>query len=394
MSGVNSIAPLPGGTPLVGAVGLSSTSPAIIVGSSSGTNSLTVALGNIGGVRTMNTQNGDLNIIMSDGMGIVESTGGNLLLHPYFPLTGTATSGTVVAQNLTGALAWAVGSGDISTVAYVPGALVIYSGTTYICLVAQPIGSAFPSATNPNWKSIGTGSGCEGITWNTNGFNTVNTSIGIVGQQVNPFNTASGTGGFTIFGADAYSFVNNFATLNQTGALLDPTNSTNFANVVMRTTYTGSFTYETLPNLPQIPNWLYILAYGIHPSVQSNFTSTPVVIATPRQLCVLESGTITRTSGTGNTPRNITPLNSGSTGLNVGFPNNYSSYPANGLGVFWNNPPAQTIAEITSTVLTSVNGFGTVSKSPCIGQCDLSSDNPQVGDVYRYEITLAWYIIN
>jgi len=127
---VNSVAPLPGGTPLINAVGISSTSPAIVVGGSSATNSITLALGNVGGVKTMNTQNGDLNMIMSDGMGIVESTGGNLLLHPYFPLSGTATTGTLVAGNLNGSIAWQ-GASSLSTVAYVPGAVVINSGTTY-----------------------------------------------------------------------------------------------------------------------------------------------------------------------------------------------------------------------------------------------------------------------
>lgn len=162
MSGVSSIAPLPGGTPYTGAVGFSSTSPAIIVGQNSGSNAITFALGNIGGVKTLNTQNGDLNMIMSDGMGIVESAGGNLLLHPYFPLSGTATTATLVAGNLNGAspLAWQ-GASSLSTVAYVPGAVVIYSSTTYVCLVAQPIGSAPPS-NGANWQSIGGGGGGGG----------------------------------------------------------------------------------------------------------------------------------------------------------------------------------------------------------------------------------------
>ena len=73
--------------------------------------------------------------------------------------SGGAGSALLQAQNLTGALAWAGGGSPVvSTVAYAPGALVISGSSTYVCLVAQPIGSVAPT-NGANWQSIGGGSG-------------------------------------------------------------------------------------------------------------------------------------------------------------------------------------------------------------------------------------------
>lgn len=197
MSSVTSLAPLPGGTPLTGAVGVSSTSPAIVVGGSSGTNSITLALGNIGGVKTMNSQNGDLNMIMADGMGFVESTGGNLLLHPYYPITGTATTATVVAGNLANALAWDSAS------AYVPGAMVISGGSTYVCLVAQPASSPAP----PNagaWQSVGGGSGGSSIS-NAGGSVSID-ATGVITSSTDVDTNIVGTGTTSVIQMTAPTF--------------------------------------------------------------------------------------------------------------------------------------------------------------------------------------------
>ena len=382
-----------------GAITLASSVPGILGVSNNPTAPYTITLAPINAnVGSLNGKLGAVVLASPDNSLAFTPTalGSTINVSGYVPTgSGGAGSALLQAQNLSGALAWAGGGSPVvSTVVYNPGALVIYSGTTYVCRVAQPIGSVAP-ANGANWQSIGTGGSSSGTTWDLNGLNTANTSIGIVGQQVNPFDTDPSTGGFKVFDANAYSFINNFAPLGGVGKLEDPNNSTNFGTVGLRTTYTGSFTMTTIPNISNIPNWLYILAYGTHPSIPSSYITTPIVAGSPAQLCKILNGTMTRISPTSATPINITPLSSGSPGTPTQQPNNYVSYPADVWGVFWDTPPAVNVPTITSVAVPSVVGYtGLVSQSPCIGECDISADNPQVGDVYSYSITVAWYLYN
>ena len=210
-----------------GAITLASSVPGILGVSNNPTAPYTITLAPINAnVGSLNGKLGSVLLASPDNSLAFAPTalGSTINVSGYVPTgSGGAGSALLQAQNLSGALAWAGGGSPVvSTVVYNPGALVIYSGTTYVCRVAQPIGSVAP-ANGANWQSIGTGGSSSGTTWDLNGLNTANTSIGIVGQQVNPFDTDPTTGGFKVFDANAYSFINNFAPLGGVGKLADLT---------------------------------------------------------------------------------------------------------------------------------------------------------------------------
>ena len=128
-----------------------------------------LAVSNTAGVLTFSPTAGGVSSVNGlSGNPVITNADGNLTVS-LPPLTSnidiattTATNGgtaVLVAQNTGSALAWA-GSGSplVSTVAYTVGAVVIYSGDTYVCLVAQAIGTSFP-VNGANWQSIGGGGG-------------------------------------------------------------------------------------------------------------------------------------------------------------------------------------------------------------------------------------------
>jgi hypothetical protein len=105
-------------------------------------------------------KNGDIVLATPDGcLGITaDAISPTLNFNAYN--SALNTSG-MVANNISGALAWN------SANAYAVGAVVISSGTTYVCLTAQPASS--PAPTNgAGWQSIGGGGGGGG-NWNWRG---------------------------------------------------------------------------------------------------------------------------------------------------------------------------------------------------------------------------------
>ncbi len=145
MSGVDSIQNF-GSSPLTGAVIVNGVG-SITSGQSGQT--INFALGSIPAVTSLNGESGAQTIALNNGMGSITTDGlGGIQFFPYAPATGTATSATLVSQNLP-TLAWSAGS-------YVPGAVVIGSdNNTYVCVA--PSTSAPPSA--GEWVAIGGGGG-------------------------------------------------------------------------------------------------------------------------------------------------------------------------------------------------------------------------------------------
>lgn len=158
------------------------------------------AVGGVAGVTSLNTATGAVVMTLQGGMGSISTAGGNIDINPWTPASGTALSATTVAQNLPGSIAWE-GTGT-STKAYNAGAMVIYSGATYICLVGQSVGSV-PPANGANWQSIGGGGGGSSITAGgatvacddpaATGNITLTTSAGSNGDVT--IDTTSGSGG-------------------------------------------------------------------------------------------------------------------------------------------------------------------------------------------------------
>ena len=170
MSGVTAIKTATG-TTCVGEITLTSTVPTLLSVSNTPTAPYTVNFAPISAnIATLNGKTGNAILQSSDNTLNITPVplSQTIQLSGYVPTgSGGAGSALLAAQNLTGTspLSW---SGDtstppISTLAYTPGALVIYSGTTFVCLVAQPVGSALPVA-GANWASIGGGTTGSSIT--------------------------------------------------------------------------------------------------------------------------------------------------------------------------------------------------------------------------------------
>jgi hypothetical protein len=178
MSGVTSLSG-GGGTPFSGAIGIVSNNGAITVGqdTSAPNNNITLAY-NPNGITAFSVggapATGNITFDTGTGLSYTNDGFGTVTLNTFAPATGTATDAVMVAQNLENALAWASDGGTppTSTVAYNPGAVVIYSSTPFVCLVAQPIGSVGGPVNGPNWQSIG-GGGPAGNSINANGASVV-----------------------------------------------------------------------------------------------------------------------------------------------------------------------------------------------------------------------------
>ena len=151
-----------GAGPLDGNITIASTVPGLLGIASTPASPYTINFSPISA--SVNTLNGKLgNVVLASPDNTLafapSALGATINISGYVPTgSGGAGSALLQAQNLTGALAWAGGGGPpaVSTVAYAVGAVVIYSGTTFVCLVAQPIGSALP-VNGANWQSIGGG---------------------------------------------------------------------------------------------------------------------------------------------------------------------------------------------------------------------------------------------
>ena len=157
MSGVTALITSTGGN-VTGDVTLASTQPGILTVSNNPTAPYTINFSPVSA--TVNTLNGKIGALTlgSDYQSYVTSPiNGDITVTPYVPATGTATDATLTAPALGTALAWNTAN------AYVPGNVVINSGTTYVCLVAQPASSSAPTD-GANWQSIGGGVGGGSIT--------------------------------------------------------------------------------------------------------------------------------------------------------------------------------------------------------------------------------------
>ena len=143
-----------------GAITLASSVPSILGVSNNPTAPFTITLAPINAnVASLNGKLGSVVLASPDNTlaFTTPALGSTINISGYKPTgSGGAGSALLQAQNLTGALAW-----DGATVAYTPGAVVIHSGETYVCLVAQPIGSVAP-VNGANWQSIGGGGGPGG----------------------------------------------------------------------------------------------------------------------------------------------------------------------------------------------------------------------------------------
>ena len=167
-----------GSTPLTGAVVLAGTGQ---LSSSQIGQQISIGIGTLQAVKSLNGATQDLAIVPQNGMGtIVYDDQGGLLLNPYSPATGTATSGTMVGQNMP-TLAWTAGS-------YVPGAVVIGTDTkTYVCVA--PSSNAPPTA--GEWVAIGGGGGSSTSISNGTAPNIGTVAVGTDGN----ITLTNGTGG-------------------------------------------------------------------------------------------------------------------------------------------------------------------------------------------------------
>lgn len=167
-----------GSTPLTGAVVLAGTGQ---LSSSQIGQQISIGIGTLQAVKSLNGATQDLAIVPQNGMGtIVYDEQGGLLLNPYSPATGTATSGTMVGQNMP-TLAWTAGS-------YVPGAVVIGTDTkTYVCVA--PSSNAPPTA--GEWVAIGGSGGSSTSISNGTAPNIGTVAVGTDGN----ITLTNGTGG-------------------------------------------------------------------------------------------------------------------------------------------------------------------------------------------------------
>jgi hypothetical protein len=210
MSGVTAIKTATG-TTCVGQITLTSTVPTLLSISNTPTAPYTVNFAPINAnIATLNGKTGNALLQSSDNTLNITPVplSQTIQLSGYVPTaSGGKGSALVSAQNLTGTspLAWAgsTATPPISTLAYTPGALVIYNSTTFICLVAQPIGSALPVA-GANWAPIGGGGTAGSSISQAGGSVSVNISGQIVGTAAageNIFLTTSGAGNIALTSA-------------------------------------------------------------------------------------------------------------------------------------------------------------------------------------------------
>ena len=104
-----------------------------------------------GGVNSVGGKNGNVLLTTPDGCLSItpDAISPQLKFNAYN--AGSNTSG-MVANNVSGSLAW------VASNAFAVGAVVNNSGSTYMCLSAQPASSPAPSA-GSNWAVIGGGGG-------------------------------------------------------------------------------------------------------------------------------------------------------------------------------------------------------------------------------------------
>lgn len=146
---------------MTGAITLNTTQPALLGVSNTPGAPFTINFSPVaGGTNTVGGKNGNIVLATPDGcLGITpDPISPTLNFNAHNPTLNTSG---MVANNISGALAWN------SANAYAVGAVVISSGTTYVCLTAQPASS--PAPTNgTNWQSIG-GGGAGGGNWSYKG---------------------------------------------------------------------------------------------------------------------------------------------------------------------------------------------------------------------------------
>jgi len=168
MSGVTDLKTATGNA-MTGEITLTTTQPALLGISNTPGAPYTINFAPVaGGTNTVAGKNGDVVFTAPDGClsFTPDAISSAVKFNAY---NSTSNTSGLVANNISGSLAWAGGGGPpaVSTVAYAVGAVVIYSGSTYVCLVAQPIGSALP-VNGANWQSIG-GGGVGGGNWSYKG---------------------------------------------------------------------------------------------------------------------------------------------------------------------------------------------------------------------------------
>jgi len=155
MSGVSALTTTTGNS-MTGSINLVSTQTSLLNVSNNPTAPFTINFSPVfGGVNSVGGKNGNVSLTTPDGCLSItpDAISPQLKFNAYN--AGSNTSG-MVANNVSGSLAW------VSSNAYAVGAVVIDSGTTYMCLTAQPASSPAPS-NGANWQSIGGGGGGSSI---------------------------------------------------------------------------------------------------------------------------------------------------------------------------------------------------------------------------------------
>jgi len=160
MSGVTDLKTATGNA-MTGEITLLTTQPALLGISNTPGAPYTINFAPVaGGTNTVAGKNGDVVFTAPDGClsFTPDAISSAVKFNAY---NSTSNTSGLVANNISGSLAWNTSN------AYAVGAVVIDSGSTYVCLTAQPASS--PAPTNgANWQSIG-GGGAGGGNWSYKG---------------------------------------------------------------------------------------------------------------------------------------------------------------------------------------------------------------------------------
>ena len=193
MSGVSALTTTTGNS-MTGSISLTSTQTSLLNVSNNPSAPFNINFSPVfGGVNSVGGKNGNVLLTTPDGCLSItpDAISPQLKFNAYN--AGSNTSG-MVANNVSGSLAW------VASNAFAVGAVVNNSGSTYMCLSAQPASSPAPSA-GSNWAVIGGGGG--GGSSITAGGATVACDDPSGSGSITLTTTATGTDGSVIIDASA-----------------------------------------------------------------------------------------------------------------------------------------------------------------------------------------------